>query len=634
MVYYHRLTRANAREDKGREIELILETIREPADVKRLSAEETERLCDELREFLVERVSKTGGHLASNLGAVELTVALHRVFDTAHDRLVFDVGHQCYVHKALTGRRELFGTLRRFGGLSGFPKPYESCHDAFMAGHASDSISVALGMARARTLLGKDYHVIALIGDGAFGGGLSFEGLNDAGGSGERLIVILNDNGMSINANVGGMSHNLSRLRTAAKYYKFKKGYRATLTRLPGGRTLYKMSHTVKTALKRSLLPPVSTMFEGMGFAYMGPVDGHNVERLTAVLQMAREETRPVLVHVHTVKGSGYEPAERESNRFHGVAPFDPATGKAKSASALTFSDVFGETLTKLAAEDHRVCAITAAMTEGTGLATFRQTFPRRFFDVGIAEGHAVAMAGGMAKQGMTPVFAVYDSFLQRGFDMLVQDAALEGLHVVLGVDRCGLVGADGETHHGCIDYLPLIPGMTVYAPASFGELRRMLHRAVLEEKGPVAVRYPRGGEAGYDGEGSDEDVTVFGRGTAAVVTYGILTGQALAASELLKGEGIEVRVVKLNRVAPLNAEAICKALRGVTHLVVAEDQLCAGCAGQRLAALIAQRGCHVKLRLQNVGGTLPPQGSVGELWHALGLDSEGIAKAVREVIS
>ena len=601
--------------------------------MRHLSESETEQLCQELRRFLVEQVSRTGGHLASNLGAVELTVAIHRVFDTASDRLVFDVGHQCYVHKALTGRRELFGTLRQFGGLSGFPKPYESRHDAFMAGHASDSVSVALGMARARTLLGEDYRVLALIGDGALGGGLSFEGLNDAGDSGEQLIVILNDNGMSIDANVGGLSRSLSKMRTTAEYYEFKKRYREALSRIPGGRTLYGMSHEVKSALKKSLLPPVSTIFEDMGFAYMGPVDGHDVGRLTAVLQAAREEKRPVLVHVHTVKGCGYEPARREPERFHGVGPFDPVTGAGKKAAGETFSAVFGQTLTGLARENARVCAITAAMGEGTGLTGFACMFPRRFFDVGIAEGHAVAMAGGMAKQGLIPVFAVYDSFLQRGYDMLVQDVALEKLHVVLGVDRCGLVGADGETHHGCIDYLPQIPGMTVYAPASFAELRRMLRRAVLEENGPVAVRYPRGGEVGYHEDCGDGSVSVFGSGETAVVTYGILTGQALAAAELLKKEGADIRVVKLNRVAPLAADEVCAALEGAKRIVVAEDQLRMGCAGERLAAILAERGLPGRLLLRNAGDTLPSQGSAAELWRMLGLDAEGIAEAVREVM-
>lgn len=615
---------------------MILERINSPADVKRLSGEETALLCEELRQFLVEQVSRTGGHLASNLGVVELTVAIHRVFDTARDRLVLDVGHQCYVHKALTGRRELFGTLRQFGGLSGFPKPYESEHDAFVAGHASDSVSVALGMARARTLLAKDYHVVAVIGDGALGGGLSFEGLNDAGGSGEPLVVILNDNGMSIDRNVGGLSKHLSRMRTDPEYYEFKKKYRKTLEKLPAGRTLYEWSHEVKSAVKKTLLPPLSTVFEEMGFSYMGPVDGHDIQRLTAVLREAREAKRPVLVHVHTVKGNGYAYALREPERFHGVPPFDPATGKVRKESGETFSHVFGETLCQLARQDDRVCAITAAMADGTGLTDFAKEFPRRFFDVGIAEGHGVAMAGGMAKQGLVPVFAVYDTFLQRGYDMLVQDLALEKLHAVLAVDRCGIVGADGETHHGCLDYLSQIPGMTVLVPASFDELRQMLRRAVEDIPGPVAVRYPRGGENGYAGGWNGDAVQVLREGgDAAVVTCGILTGETLRAADALQAEGVGVRVVKLAQVSPLNGKELCAALDGVKRLVVAEDQLRAGGLGERLSALLLEQDAGIgKIRLRNAGTALPTQGSTAQLWHELGLDAEGIAQAVREVLA
>ena len=615
---------------------MILERINSPADVKRLSGEETALLCEELRQFLVEQVSRTGGHLASNLGVVELTVAIHRVFDTARDRLVLDVGHQCYVHKALTGRRELFGTLRQFGGLSGFPKPYESGHDAFVAGHASDSVSVALGMARARTLLAKDYHVVAVIGDGALGGGLSFEGLNDAGGSGEPLVVILNDNGMSIDRNVGGLSKHLSRMRTDPEYYEFKKKYRKTLEKLPAGRTLYEWSHEVKSAVKKTLLPPLSTVFEEMGFSYMGPVDGHDIQRLTAVLREAREAKRPVLVHVHTVKGNGYAYALREPERFHGVPPFDPATGKVRKESGETFSHVFGETLCQLARQDDRVCAITAAMADGTGLTDFAKEFPRRFFDVGIAEGHGVAMAGGMAKQGLVPVFAVYDTFLQRGYDMLVQDLALEKLHAVLAVDRCGIVGADGETHHGCLDYLSQIPGMTVLVPASFDELRQMLRRAVEDIPGPVAVRYPRGGENGNAGDWNGDAVQVLREGgDAAVVTCGILTGETLRAADALQAEGIGVRVVKLAQVSPLDGKELCAALDGVKRLVVAEDQLRAGGLGERLSALLLEQDAGIgKIRLRNVGTALPTQGSTAQLWHELGLDAEGIAQAVREVLA
>ena len=520
----------------------MLESIHSPSDVKRLNSTQSRQLCDELRTFLVRSVAKTGGHLASNLGVVELTVAIHRVFDTSRDRLVFDVGHQCYVHKILTGRREQMDTLRQFGGLSGFPKPYESVHDAFMAGHASNSVSVALGMAKARTMRHENYDVIALIGDGALGGGLSFEGLNNAGASGEPMIVILNDNGMSIAPNVGAVSRHLSRLRTKPGYYEFKKRYRQLLGNGPVGGKLYHVSHDIKTALKKTLLPD-SSMFESMGFSYMGPVDGHDVEALTQSLQWAREQRCPVLLHVRTVKGKGYSPAEERPADYHGVSPFDPATGKPLRTAKMDFSHVFGQELTALAGEDGRVCAITAAMQEGTGLTEFARKYPDRLFDVGIAEGHAVSMAGGMAKQGLVPVFAVYSSFLQRGYDQLLQDVALDGLHVVLGVDRAGLVGADGETHHGCFDalYLSQVPHMTVLCPASFAELRQMLRRAVLELTGPVAVRYPRGGEGAYQDCCGNETFTQVRPGAdCTILTYGVLINEALAAAELLHEAGVE----------------------------------------------------------------------------------------------
>ena len=387
---------------------MILEHIASPADVKELTVPQLKKLCGDLRRFLVESVARTGGHLASNLGAVELTVALHRTYDTSRDRLVFDVGHQCYVHKALTGRRGMFDALRQLGGLSGFPKPEESVHDAFVAGHASNSVSVALGMARARTLSGQDYSVAALIGDGALTGGLAYEGLSDAGASGEPMVVILNDNGMSIDPNVGGVADHLSRLRLRPGYYQFKKGYHAVMNRLPGGRTLYQFNHRVKSSIKRSIYP--CSMFEDMGFTYLGPIDGHNVEQLCTTLAWARELGCPVLLHVQTKKGKGYAPAERQPERSHGVGPFDPKKGFV-SAQKVDFSYIFGHELVELAGRDRRICAVTAAMGEGTGLQEFSAAWPKRFFDVGIAEGHAVTMAAGMAKQGMTPVFAVYSPF-------------------------------------------------------------------------------------------------------------------------------------------------------------------------------------------------------------------------------
>ncbi|MDE6456036.1 MAG: 1-deoxy-D-xylulose-5-phosphate synthase, partial [Dysosmobacter sp.] len=381
---------------------MLLDSIHSPADVRALPEGQLPQLCQELREFLVKSVSQTGGHLASNLGTVELTVAIHRVFDTERDRLVFDVGHQCYVHKILTGRRERFNTLRQLDGLSGFPKPHESVHDAFIAGHASNSVSVALGMARARTLGGEEYSVLALVGDGALTGGLAYEGLNNAGASGEPLIVILNDNGMSINPNVGAMPSHLARLRSRPGYYHFKKWYRGLFGSRPMKNPLYRFNHKVKTFLKRSLFPG-STLFEDMGFTYLGPVDGHDLTRLCDALCWARELSCPVVVHVNTVKGRGVSFAERNPDMYHGVGPFDPETGLLKKAGEESFSSVFGKALTDFAREDARVCAVTAAMADGTGLSGFAKTFPERFFDVGIAEGHGVSMAAGMAAQGLLP---------------------------------------------------------------------------------------------------------------------------------------------------------------------------------------------------------------------------------------
>lgn len=610
---------------------MILEHISSPADIKRLDGPELVRLCGELREFLVNSVSRTGGHLASNLGAVELTVALHRVYDTETDRLVFDVGHQCYVHKALTGRRELFGTLRQLGGISGFPKPEESGHDAFVAGHASNSVSVALGMARARTLMEQDYGVVALIGDGALTGGLAYEGLNDAGASGEPLVVILNDNGMSIDPNVGGIATYLSRLRVRPGYYRFKKSYRAVLSHLPGGRKLYRFNHSVKTGIKKAIYP--CSVFEDMGFTYLGPVDGHNVEQLCTTLAWAREMDCPVLVHVRTVKGKGYAPAESRPERSHGVSPFDPAVGPEQERK-VDFSYIFGHELVEMAGRNKRICAVTAAMAEGTGLQEFASAWPKRFFDVGIAEGHAVAMSAGLAKQGMVPVFAVYSSFLQRGFDMLLHDVALQGLHVVLAVDRAGLVGADGPTHHGCQDvgYLTQIPGMTVLCPACFGELKAML-RAAVDMDGPVAIRYPRGGEARQYPAWTGESASVLRQGTdVTLVSYGTLTDELLTAAELLEQKGVSAEVVKLHRIAPLDAAPVLTSVRRTGRLLVLEDCNENGSIGQQLASAFVQAGVVPgALILKNLKNKFAPQGTVPQLRKLLGLDAGGVSATVLE---
>ena len=615
---------------------MILETIHSPADVKALDKSQLPQLCQELREFLIESVSRTGGHLASNLGAVELTVAIHRVFDTASDRLVFDVGHQCYVHKALTGRQELFSTLRQLDGLSGFPKPYESGHDAFVAGHASNSVSVALGMARGRTLQKKDYSVLALIGDGALTGGLAYEGLNNAGASGEPLIVILNDNGMSINPNVGAMPTHLSRLRSKPAYYHFKKWYRGLFGKRPMENGLYRFSHRVKTALKKAVWPG-STLFEDMGFTYLGPIDGHDLPRLCDMLQWAKEQDGPVLVHVHTVKGKGYSFAEQNPGKFHGISPFDPETGLVKKSGGESFSSVFGKALTDCAARDPRVCAITAAMADGTGLSDFAKEFPERFFDVAIAEGHGVSMAAGLASQGMIPVFAVYSTFLQRGYDQLIHDVALERLHVVFGVDRAGLVGPDGETHHGCFDplFLCTIPSFTVLCPSNFAELRSMLKRAVFELDGPVAVRYPRGGEGAFREDLSAEPVARLRQGSdVTLLGYGVLVNNLLEAADLLAAKGIQAEVLKLNQISPLDHGTVCEALGGRKTLLVLEDSFGAGCVGQRVAAILAEHGqAPDKLILKNLGKTFAPEGSVAELEHRFGLDAAGVAAAAEEAV-
>ena len=546
-----------------------------------LTDQQAQELCAQLRQELVRDVAHTGGHLASNLGVVELTVAIQRVFDTSRDRLVFDVGHQCYIHKILTGRREDMAHLRQFGGIAGFPKPGESPHDAFIAGHASNSVAVALGMARARTQLGKNYKVLALIGDGALTGGLAYEGLSNAGQCGQQLLVILNDNGMSIAKNVGGVADHLARQRIKPQYLRFKRRYRKAMQATGVGRALYHVTHRLKEAIKKSLLP--CSMFEDMGFHYVGPINGHDLSMLDQALRYARDLKEPVLLHVRTVKGKGYAPAECNPDAYHGVSPFEPETGKALKSSGENFSAVFGQTMGELAERDKRVCAITAAMPGGTGLGRFAADHPDRFFDVGIAEGCAVSMAAGMAKQGVIPVFAVYSTFLQRSYDMLLHDTALDHLHVVLGVDRAGLVGEDGETHHGLFDvaFLSTVPGMTVLAPASFAELKAMLIRAVEELDGPVAVRYPRGSQGEYSADNSRESSVTLRTGKDITLTgYGVEINELLLAAGLLAERGIEAEVIKLNQIAPLDAAPVVESVRRTGAMLSAEECAAMGCVG------------------------------------------------------
>ena len=607
-------------------------------DLLRLSDEERKTLCAEIREFLISSVSQTGGHLAGNLGAVELTVAIETVFNTMKDRLVFDVGHQSYVHKLLTGRRADFAHLRQFGGMSGFPKPSESDADSFVAGHASSSVSIALGMARARTLLGEDYDVVALIGDGACTGGMAYEGLNDAAVSREPMVIILNDNEMSIGKNVGGMSRHLSKLRSSENYLDAKRWYRKAIKKLPGGTGIYTFTSRLKNRLKRFLLP--STMFENMGFNYLGPVDGHDLPGLISLLSTARDLREPVLVHVVTKKGHGYRFAEEDPAKFHGISKFDPATGKKLGAKVRTFSDSFGDTMLELAETDKRVCAITAAMPGGTGLLHFMYQYPQRLFDVGIAEEHAVSMAGGLAKQGMVPVVALYSTFLQRAYDQIIQDVAMLHLHVVFAIDRAGLVGDDGPTHHGVFDvgFLRQVPGMRILTPASLAEQQDMLRWAVEAYDGPVAVRYPRGGEGSYtasDWQGLDGELVKTHRQGAdvTIVTYGMLLGNALEAAELLAQQGIEATVLRLLTVSELPIAEIAGKMSGNNVIVV--EEVCAG-SGIREALAWELRRVLPDCRVEGIdlGADFVPHGNLKMLYESCGMDGRSIADFTKEVLS
>ena len=611
----------------------MLNKVNMPSDVKKLNIDEKKELASDIRKEILNVVSKNGGHLASNLGIVELTIALVSYFNVEKDRVVFDVGHQSYVYKLLTGRKNKFSTLRKFGGIAGFPRTDESKFDYFDTGHSSTSISAALGIARARDLLNKKYNVIAVIGDGALTGGMALEALNDAGISRSRLIVILNDNEMSISKNTGGLSQFLTKLRTKKLYVSSNKKIKKFVNKIPFiGKRISKRIGKIKNGIKEMIIPKM--YFENIGFTYLGPVDGHNIEAMEDIFRRTENIDGPILIHVLTKKGKGYKFAEEEPNKYHATGAFDLTVGK-QSSGKLDYSAVMGNKLVELAREDKRIVAVTAAMEEGTGLSSFAKKYPKRFFDVEIAEQHALTMVAGMAREGLKPVIPIYSSFLQRGFDQVVHDICLQKLGVVICVDRAGCVGADGETHNGLLDlsYLRTIPNMTIMAPKDFIELEDMLEFAIKYDK-PIAIRYPRGGEGEYKftkhnkimlgkseviKEGSD--VTILG--------IGKMTERAMEVAELLEQDNISVEVINARFAKPIDIKTITESINKTKLLVTIEDNSISGGFGEGVKASI--RNCNI------INFAYPDKfikhGSVPELEEKYGLNKEAIYKKIKEII-
>ena len=555
----------------------MLEKINSPEDLKKLNIEEKEQLAKEIREYILNVVSENGGHLASNLGVVELTIALHSVFNVPTDKIVWDVGHQTYVHKILTGRREQLKTIRKLDGLAGFPKTNESDSDCFNTGHSSTSISAALGMARARDLEGKNNSVIAVIGDGALTGGMALEALNDAGYSNTKMTVILNDNEMSISKNVGGLNMFLSKLRTKKLYAKSSLSAKKVILKIPVvGKPFVKIVQRVKRSIKQLIIPKM--FFEDIGFTYLGPVDGHNIEQLQNIMQLSKQVEAPVLIHVLTKKGKGYKIAEENPDKFHATSPFDIETGKPKKAKKPDYSKVFGEKIVEMAKKDSRIVAITASMKDGTGLTKFQKEFPNRFFDIGIAEQHALGLAAGMAKEGMKPIVPIYSSFYQRAYDQVIHDIALQNLPVIMCVDRAGVVGADGETHQGTLDmaFFRLVPNLTIMAPKDFKELEDMLEFAVKLNK-PVVIRYPRGGEEKTKLEKHEElklgkaEILKEGK-DITIVAIGKRVAKATEMAEKLKQNEIDVEVINARFLKPLDKETIKTSIEKTKNVITMED--------------------------------------------------------------
>jgi 1-deoxy-D-xylulose-5-phosphate synthase len=609
----------------------VLDSINQPADLKGLSPEQLQTLAGEIRDEMVGRISRNGGHLASSLGAVELSIALHRVFNSPIDKIVWDVGHQSYAHKLLTGRRDRFATIRQQGGLSGFTDPSESVHDAFVGGHASNSISAALGMALARDLSKGRYHVVAVIGDAALTGGMAIEAVNHWGHVGTRMIVVLNDNGMAISPSVGAFSRNLNRMRLDPRYEAAKRRARATFTHLPFGEPAWTVGKRLKGKVKQALVP--GALLEAFGFTYVGPVDGHDIKSLEAALTRARDyETKPTIVHVITRKGKGYPPAEEDAVSFHGVAPSLASVGNGPS-----YSQVFGQTVVRLLREDPRVVAITAAMLDGTGLAEAAREFPQRVFDVGICEQHAVTLAGGLAAQGLVPIVAIYSTFLQRAYDQVVHDVGIQNLPVVFAIDRAGIVGDDGKTHQGTLDlsYLGSIPGLTVAAPRDENELQHLIYTGTRAGR-PMAVRYPRGTGPGAALDNALREIPL-GRGEVlrsgadvAILAVGTTVAPSMEAARILSDKGIACTVVDARFIKPLDAEAIVAAVQRTGRVITVEENNLAGGFGSAVLQLLqARRLDDVRVRCLGIPDEFVEHAPQSFLRARYALDAPGIAGQV-----
>ncbi|SHJ48846.1 1-deoxy-D-xylulose-5-phosphate synthase [Paramaledivibacter caminithermalis] len=615
----------------------IITKVNSPEDLRELSYEDLRRLSKEIRNFLLESVSKTGGHLASNLGIVELTLALHRVFNSPNDKIIWDVGHQAYVHKIITGRKDKFHTLRQFKGLSGFPKCKESVHDCFETGHSSTSISAGLGMALARDLKGEKYSVLSIIGDGALTGGMAFEALNHAGHSETDFIVILNDNEMSISENVGGLSKYLNRLRTDPTYFKMKDDVEQILSKIPAiGKSVVKTAQKAKETIKYFFVPGV--LFEELGFTYIGPVNGHDIKELTDVFKRAKKMKGPILIHTITKKGKGYRFAERYPDKFHGIGPFALETGKKiEKTEGQTYSNIFGDTLLELAEENSDIVAITAAMPSGTGLSKFAEKYPERFFDVGIAEQHGVTFAAGLASNGLRPVFAVYSTFLQRGYDQVLHDVCLQNLPVVLCIDRAGIVGHDGETHHGVFDlsFLSNIPNIKIAVPKDGKELRSMMKYA-FSQKSPIAIRYPRGISKDLTTENNiddiyDERAEVISIGKdACIIAVGKMVARAIEVSKLLKKDGIETTVINARFVKPLDKDTILSSIKDINNIFTMEDNVKIGGFGSQILNMLSSNEIGSKnVKVFAFPDKFIEHGETETLFKNYNLDTEGIYKQI-----